>query len=353
MRKIYLTGLLVSSLLATATTYAQSGSPNTTADAVPDSTGMPGDNFSLQGALSMFKKAGSPEELEKLINSQDNGVNNLDLNGDGETDYVKVITKRQDKAQIFVLQAMVSATESQDIAVIELEKTGDNNAVVQITGDEDIYGDSTIVEPQDESGAFYKEETGEDGLVAMANKNAHGPNVPMGAYHSSGIGIIVNVWAWPCVRFVYAPAYVPWVSPWGWRRYPTYWHPWRPLAWRVYRPIRYRYYPHYAVVRTRRVVVAHRLYRPARVTSVTVYNRNRVVVNNYRAARTTRASRVTRPTRVAVRDGGRYQTTRRTTTVTGPRGNQVTRSRTTVTGPRGNQATRTRTSGRTPARRRN
>ena len=31
-----------------------------------DSTGLPGDNFSLQGALEMFKKASSPEEFEKL-----------------------------------------------------------------------------------------------------------------------------------------------------------------------------------------------------------------------------------------------------------------------------------------------
>ena len=37
-----------------------------TAFAQPDSTGMPGDNFSLQGALEMFKQASSPEEFEKL-----------------------------------------------------------------------------------------------------------------------------------------------------------------------------------------------------------------------------------------------------------------------------------------------
>ncbi len=35
---------------------------------------------------------------------------------------------------------LVSASESQDVAVIELEKTGDNRAVIQIVGDEDIYG---------------------------------------------------------------------------------------------------------------------------------------------------------------------------------------------------------------------
>ncbi len=49
------------------------------------------------------------------------------------------------------LQAIVSQNESQDIAVIELEKTGENNAVLQIVGDEDIYGEETIVEPSEET----------------------------------------------------------------------------------------------------------------------------------------------------------------------------------------------------------
>ena len=39
-----------------------------------DSTGLPGDHFSLQGALEMFKKANSIEEFEKLINTESNNV---------------------------------------------------------------------------------------------------------------------------------------------------------------------------------------------------------------------------------------------------------------------------------------
>src|SRR6187399_3572132 len=140
MRIIFTSAILVLSLSATTSLKAQSNQP--------DSTGLPGDNFSLQGALEMFKKAGSPEELEKLINSQDNGVNNLDLNGDGQIDYIKVIAKKQGDAHVFVLQDVISDKESQDVAVIELEKTGDANAVVQIVGDEDIYGDTTTVEPR-------------------------------------------------------------------------------------------------------------------------------------------------------------------------------------------------------------
>lgn len=240
----------------------------------PDTTRLPGDNFSLQGALEMLKKAGSPEEFEKLLNTKENKVNNLDLNEDGNTDYIKVINKRENDVQVFVLQAQVSEKESQDIAVIELEKTGKENAVVQIVGDEDMYGEETIVEPEtDEQTAYNAVTTG-------------GPNAENGSYFSP-TGIVVNVWAWPCVRFVYAPAYTVWVSPWSWHARPVWYHPWRPYAWTVYRPFRYHYAPHYAVVTTRRVVYAPRIYRPMRVTSVTVTTRHRVAVNNHRVARKT------------------------------------------------------------------
>jgi hypothetical protein len=74
-------------------------------------------------------------------------VNNLDLNGDGEVDYVRVAGKRDKDVHVFILQVPVAEKESQDIAVIELEKTGSENAVLQIVGDEDIYGEQVIVEP--------------------------------------------------------------------------------------------------------------------------------------------------------------------------------------------------------------
>ncbi|MFZ1678269.1 MAG: hypothetical protein WAT91_13405, partial [Saprospiraceae bacterium] len=58
-----------------------------------DSTGLPGDNFSLQGALYLFQNSTSPEDFEKQLNTQSNNVNNLDLNGDNDIDYIRVIDK--------------------------------------------------------------------------------------------------------------------------------------------------------------------------------------------------------------------------------------------------------------------
>jgi hypothetical protein len=271
-----------------------------------DSTGLPGDNFSLHGALNMFQKASSPEDFEKMLNSEDNHVNNLDLNGDGDIDYVRVIDNGDKEAHAFVLQAVVSEKESQDIAVIEIEKTGDTTAVLQIIGDEDIYGEEVIIEPGeggDDDGAFIQD----------FNSNTHGPAAD---YYYNNPRIIVNVWFWPSVRFVYGPAYRPWISPWRWHHYPAAWRPWRPLTWHVWHPFHRPYYAHCAIVRTHRVMRAHRIYTPVRVTSVTVRTRHATAVNGYRVTRTK-------------------------TSVTGPRGNGATRTRTTVTGPRGNSRTKT------------
>lgn len=250
----------------------------TSAKAQQDSTGMPGDNFSLQGALEMFKQASSPEEFEKLINSADKNVNNLDLNGDGDVDYIKVIDKTGNHVHAFVLQVAVSETENQDIAVIELEKTGDTTAMLQIVGDEEIFGEQVIVEASDE------------GDEEINDNNIGSGSGPSADFFETN-RIVVNVFYWPSVRFVFRPAYTPWVSPWRWRHYPGWWRPRRPLAWHVFHPRRLHYHRHCAVVRTHRVVAAHRVYAPHRVSSVTVRKRTTVARGNYKVTRT----RVTGP----------------------------------------------------------
>ena len=111
---------------------------------------VPGDHFSLEGALQLFKQSASPEEFERMLNASDAKVNNLDLNGDGSIDYIRVIDRNEGNVHAFILQAIVSETESQDVAVIELEKLTNGKAVLQITGDADIYGMETIIEPTEE-----------------------------------------------------------------------------------------------------------------------------------------------------------------------------------------------------------
>ena len=268
-----------------------------------DSTGMPGDNFSLQGALEMFKQSSSIEEFEKLINTENKNVNNLDLNGDGEIDYIKVIDKADKNVHAFILQVAVSETENQDIAVIELEKTGDTTAMLQIIGDEEIYGEQVIVEASDEG----------DEIESEDESKGSGPSFNC----TEASRIVVNVFYWPSVRFVYRPAYVPWVSPWRWRHYPGWWKPWRPVRWNVFYPRRLHYHRHFALVRTHRVVMAHRVYTPFRASSTIVRTRTTVARNSYKVTRTR-------------------------TRVTGPKGNTKVRTNTTIQKRGGNDDDRKR-----------
>ncbi|MCC7506349.1 MAG: hypothetical protein IT259_13665 [Saprospiraceae bacterium] len=257
-----------------------------------DSTGLPGDGFSLEAAVELFKKAQSPEDFEKLLNSEENTVNNLDLNEDGEIDYIRVIDNMAGDVHAIVLQVPVSETESQDVAVIEIEKTGAEEATLQIIGDEAVYGKQLIAEP-------FEEERSQEGR--------HGP-----ALTHQPVRIVVNVWLWPSVRFVYRPGYVAYVSPWRWRVYPTWWRPWRPHPWGWYH-VRVRpYRAHCHVVTVHRVHRAHAVYAPRRTHSTVVHTRT--VSHGPRGGTKTTSSTTVRG------KNGNVKAKRTTTTRTGPKG---------------------------------
>ncbi|MCC6462663.1 MAG: hypothetical protein IT260_19505 [Saprospiraceae bacterium] len=255
-------------------------------DAEPaDSTGLPGDNFSLEGAIDLFKKAESPEDFEKLLNTESNGINNLDLNEDGEIDYIRVIDNMEGDAHALVLQVAVNEAESQDVAVIEIEKDGNESAMLQIVGDEDLYGEQVIAEP------FVDEKS--------SNGRDKGPSMNLDTRR-----IIVNVWLWPSVRFMYRPAYVVWASPWRWRHYPGWWRPWRPHPFHVYHARVRPFHRHYHVVTTHRVVRAHGVYAPRRTHSKVVHTKTTTVVASRGKHGTTVGKKTTTTTTKQGRRGG-------------------------------------------------
>ncbi len=221
-----------------------------------DRQNVPGDDFSLEGALELFKKSESPEEFERLLNSANSKVNNLDLNGDGEIDYIRVIDRNEGNVHLFILQAVVSGTESQDVAVIALEKLANGKAVLQITGDEDVYGIETIIEPTQE-----------------VRVNAG----------TSTQRTVVNVWAWPSVQYVYSPYYSVWSSPWDWYVRPIWWHSWRPITYYEYYGYWQPYRPYYSHCHSHRVVYAQHMYRPYRSHSTVYYKRHHTQIAHYRS----------------------------------------------------------------------
>ncbi len=265
-----------------------------------EATGLPGDGFSLEGALELFKKSGSLEDFEKSLNTEDKIVNNLDLNEDGDIDYIRVIDNADGDAHALVLQAVISEKESQDIAVIEIEKNGAESAILQILGDEDIFGESKIVEPFEEEG----------------NGGGHG-----GAQMDDYVRVVVNVYFWPSVRYLYRPGYVVYRSPYYWGYYPRWWRPWKPRPFGWFSVKRVWYPRNYHVVTTHRVVRAHRVYTPRRTHSVTVKTRHSASITKYRADKKVN---VTRNTKTAtVTKGNKSATVRKsTTTVQGKNGNK-------------------------------
>jgi hypothetical protein len=234
--------------------FASCGSESTEDQNIADSTGFPGDNFSLAGALEMFKNSKNLPDFEKKLNSKKNKVNNLDLNGDEKTDYIRVRDVSEKSAHAIVLQVLVDDNELQDVAVISIVKTDDKNATIQIIGDEFMYGDSAVFQPMEET------KTEQAGFSVSLFKN-------------TSLEAGVNVWYWPPVQYVYSPEYVVYASPVVWNVYPAWYQPWKPYPYGWYRREVAHMHKNYQPVGVFIPSAATMLYFPGRRNSPFVMNR--------------------------------------------------------------------------------
>ena len=97
------------------------------------------DGLNLAAVGDLLQKAKDGETFERLLNSANNGVNNLDLDEDGTVDYIYVTEYGDERVKGFSLTTQPKAGETQEVATIEVEKSG-SNAQVQIQGNEQMYG---------------------------------------------------------------------------------------------------------------------------------------------------------------------------------------------------------------------
>ncbi|OXA71140.1 hypothetical protein B0A67_12795 [Flavobacterium aquidurense] len=280
-------------------------------DNEPVALGLPGDNLNLYAVLDIFQKSKTLEDFEKALNDPDNKVNNLDLNNDGEIDYIEIESHKEGNTHVIVLQVAVNNNETQDVAVIEVDKDKKNNVHVQAIGDEDLYGKNYIVEPSGSaSGTPNPGYTG--GSTVIVNNNT--TNNYTTTTTSPGY-VSASVSAWPVILFLFSPVYVAYRSPWHWGYYPPYWRPWRPVYYHDYWGYHGHYYrsPYYrrtAVIRNPRY---YNNYAARRNTSVVVRdNRTNGRYNTtYNGRDYKRPAPVTRPSRPG-------NTTRPTTRPTNP-----------------------------------
>ena len=172
---------------------------------------MPGDNLNLYLVLNTFKQSSSVEDFEKRLNDPASKINNLDLNNDGNIDYLKATDYGKDDYHTIIIQDVISASETQDVAVIDIQKSNNNTAHIQIIGDESLYGKDYIIEPQVENISQPVQQTQPTTIV---NNNYYTVENP---------APYVNVWNWPVVNFFWGIEYRHWVSPWNWAYYQSWW----------------------------------------------------------------------------------------------------------------------------------
>jgi hypothetical protein len=197
---------------------------------------LPGDNLNLYAVMNLFQESETLEGFERNLNAEDSKINNLDLNGDDQIDYIKVIDYVDGDAHTIVLQVAVNEKENQDVAVFTVQKDANNNVQVQLIGDEELYGKDYIIEPNYDDASL-----GETPNPGYTGNTKTGQKETVAVTKTT----YVEVAAWPVVTYVYSPVYVVYRSPWYWGYYPPYWNPWRPFYWDYYYGYHSHYHSHY------------------------------------------------------------------------------------------------------------
>ena len=166
---------------------------------------LPGDNLDLMAVLEVFQKSKTIEAFEKTLNDSKQKINNLDLDLDKKADFIKVVTEKKGESYMFILRVDVTKTESQDVAVILLDKDKDKKVSLQIVGDEALYGKDYVVEPKGNSSV-------------TPNPGYTGDNPATETVVKSQTTVVVE--QQPIVQYVYSPAYVPYYPPYYYGYYP-------------------------------------------------------------------------------------------------------------------------------------
>ena len=98
------------------------------------------DGLDLQAVGELLKKAKDGEQFEQLLNDADEGLNNLDLDEDGNVEFIKVTEYGEGDSTGFSLTVDMGDGEEQEIATIDLVKTTGGDVDVELQGNPQVYG---------------------------------------------------------------------------------------------------------------------------------------------------------------------------------------------------------------------
>jgi hypothetical protein len=98
-----------------------------------------GNGLDLQALGEIVKNSTSAQEVENKLN-QPNSINNLDLDGDGQVDYIKVTEYGSGSNRGFSFTVDTNDGSSQEIASVEINRVNNQQANMSIHGNQNIYG---------------------------------------------------------------------------------------------------------------------------------------------------------------------------------------------------------------------
>jgi len=226
------------------------------------------EGLDLHVVSELFKDSENLEEFEKSLNDPDTGVNNLDLDDDGNVDFIRVVEQVADDTHIIILQVALGENEFQDVCTIEVEKAGEEQYNMQVHGNEMVYGADYYVAPT-----------------------------------------VVHIHTWPLIGWIYRPYYRPYRSAFYFGVYPRWWRPYRHVTVNVYRTrtVRFTRRTTFAVTRTSRVRTVTRVnYKPR--SSVLVKKKTTVTRSGKGGKKVTTTKKVKKTT---VKKGGKKTTVKK------------------------------------------
>ena len=100
-----------------------------------------GDNLDLQALGELVKTSKNAQDIENKLN-QPNSINNLDLDGDGKVDYIKVTEYGSGTTKGFSFTVDAPNSQTQEIATIELQQGQNQQANMNINGNQTLYGNN-------------------------------------------------------------------------------------------------------------------------------------------------------------------------------------------------------------------
>ena len=235
------------------------------------------ENLDLKTVATLFGQAKDLEQFEQMLNNPDSAFSNLDLNGDGEVDYLRVVETADGNRHLVVIQAVLAKDIYQDVASIFVEKDPESEAVtVQVIGDEYIYGANYVIEPV----YIYRP--------------------------------YIYDWFW-------GPSWVCWHSPYYWGYWPGWWHSYHSIAHHLYWEHMYWHHHYHPICSYRTAHHCHPHYAPMRQTvSRTDYatrHPERSFVTRNASRQMTNARDIDRTRHTAVREAMKTSRTPATGTV--------------------------------------